>query len=64
MEPNSKIKLKIQIIVLPLWFFKNTKLQFETMSTPLGGSYDYECTPRLTLNYLLKICRKTFKGSD
>jgi hypothetical protein len=34
------------------------------MSTPLGGSYDYECNLRLTLNFLLKISSKVFQGSD
>jgi hypothetical protein len=53
MEPISKIKLTVQIIVPLLWFFKNTKLQFETMSAPLGGSYDYDCTPRLTLGHTM-----------
>jgi len=33
MEPIPKNMLKIQISVLPLCFFKDTKIQFEVVST-------------------------------
>ncbi len=36
-----KTIMTIQIMMLPLWFFKHTKMQFEGVSTHLGGSFDY-----------------------
>jgi len=33
--------MTIQIIMLHLWFFKHTKIQFLKASTHLDGSFDY-----------------------
>jgi len=30
--------------MLPLWFFKDTKMQFKKMFTHLGDSFDYDFT--------------------
>jgi hypothetical protein len=40
MENIPKIIMIIQTIMLPLWFFKHIKMQFSSVSTHLGGSYD------------------------
>jgi hypothetical protein len=57
----SKTFMTIQILMLPLWFFKHTKMQFKKVSTHLGDSFDYVFNTNLNVCYefnndLMKMC--------
>ncbi len=53
-EACSKINiLTIQIIVFPLWFFKNKKIEFKALATHLNGSQCF--SPSISKWLLVKI---------